>query len=245
MQLSFMQLAQPGSSGDNVVVQVLVLAAFVLIPIVRGILQQKEKKKKERAPRSAPPAGGKPKGLDMWERILRGEDPQTPAARPPAPPAPPAPGDPLREPAGGGRAGGAAPLRRARPAAQTTPLAPAAPRTLGERPRRDSPLAPPVQEGSIAPTALGELREDPVEFAGLSSAFATLDDGGGPGGLEMAGLHGLEPERPAAAPVRVEAPLAPELEGDWRRALVAAEILGPPVGMRGPDGGPTSPVGLR
>jgi len=83
-----------------------------------------------------------------------------------------------------------------------------------------------------------------VEFAGVSSAFETLDDGGGLGGLEMAGLHGLEPQRPAA-PVRVEASLAPELEGDWRRALVAAEILGPPVGIRDPDGGPTSPLGLR
>ena len=203
-----------------------VVVLFLVIPIVRGVMEARRKqaeresqKRKGLEPERAERASGK----DLWEQLLRGE-PAPESSRPPqqAPPkpqrvaqaAPSAPKRPARPPLS------AAPAPRATPR-----VAPAAPVSL-EAPSRELAQAAAAQWN--APGGVERAHRSPlgrVAPAGLGRE------------VSLASLGGIAA---AAGELRLPSELARAAE--WRRAVVFAELLSPPLALRSSQAWPGAPL---
>ena len=258
---AFAGLAQVRSEGIlEGLIQLLFIAVFFGIPILRGIFSERSKQAAGRRPappkpRPRPERGaerGEERGGDLWRQLLEGiEEPEakTPVPRPQDPM-----GDPQVRPESTVRR---APSRR-RPEPIEAELEPT-PEPVRPQRRRPAPL----QVDLPSRDDDGKLRAD-LPSAGRSvPTESELEVSGGDDRLprrvltELDGLAertpvsaslGTEPLESAAptasvAPSRVLSPLASAPE-DWRRAVVLAEILAPPIALREPDDG-LGPAGLR
>jgi hypothetical protein len=228
--------------------QILVVFLFLVLPALKGVAaNQKAERERKRAPGPArparPPAAprGIPtgSGLEDWKRLLRGEAPLS-APRPPSPPGErkePAPRAPERSFEGRSLEG--------RSLEERSPER----RSLEQR----SPERRSLEQGSLEPDVAaerslemgGELGTElaPGELAGTLAAGTGAEFQG----LETAAT--LPPTLPQALPVgrpileRGPAPAALEASravrgpalakaGGWRRAVVLAEVLSPPLALR-------------
>jgi hypothetical protein len=208
-------------AGIENLLETVVVLLFFAVPILRSILSGKNKKKEdERKPRPRPqparrrePEGDS--GLEMWERLLRGEIEleERPAAPPPLPP-PPRPAHkrtPKRAPAQ------APPLESAPagPLVASVPL-PSGKPLVGEL----GPQMSTVSEDEIE--ARGEDVSPPQPLAALATGLAAEDLA-----LSQITSEAALEGAPSATPADTLG-----LEHDWRRAVVLSEVLGTPLALR-------------
>ena len=203
--------AERGDGGLGWLFQLVAVFVFFVLPVIRSIAEGR--KRSRQAGGSARPArpAGRREGGELWRELLEGRRPQptkAPAAAPPRPRARPSP--PLPDP----RSAPTSPV----PHAAEAP-APAAARPVGE-------LAP--QPPALA-TLSGATRL-PRSVPSLASSGldpATLDD-------EMAERWGASLGASVAPVARTPAADRLLRDMDWRRAVLLAEVLAPPLALRGP-----------
>lgn len=234
----FLPLAKTDLEG---LVQIVIAAVFVLGPILKGILSAK-KRESERTSRRAPLAPSdsdrEDEGRTAWDALLRGEEPPArPAHREaPEPPAPKprpriatleqgrmprsledvlAPPDVLTS---AGSEEGREVLTDSEPLTSAPPLTATRPLTESEaltesRPLTDSPA----------------LTDTPA-FEGVSLARLVRAQSGA--NLRPSLDSVLTATEAPAPPARPAASRRYWSRDDWRRAVIAAEVLAPPVSMR-------------
>ena len=227
--------------------EVLFIIVFILLPVIRSVFeslakgkdkgQARERMRERReSRRTAPEESEAPSGEDLWRELLEGPS-ETPE---------PVAFDPLMDEVADV---GAVELDAPPPVPVVVPsAAPERPKALsdfesvelsglsdpseeGYRPLADGTLEGRLEQGAEAP--LGDLASfsehhaaDPLsQLGGLTSLAPTPDDA-------------TEAPRPRR---RVGPAPAGDRRG-WARAMVLAEVLGPPVALRGP--GSLAPPGL-
>jgi hypothetical protein len=225
--------------------QAFLVTVFIVLPIVRGIRESLAKKRELELKRTPADEAGEGAALDearrRWEALLRGEavaepepEPERPAAAPPplprarasdAPAQPqlagrisPLPDVPSEAEAEAAESPATADSEHYVPDEAETALRENDRRLLEERARREEFLRFERDETarpreSIAPAALTTLADQAQAPRGASAARSVLQE-----------ALGAAPDRRAAL----------------RRAVVFAEVLGPPVSLRDPDSGPVS-----
>jgi hypothetical protein len=227
--------AQAPRSFESLVeglVQLGVLAVFFGLPILRGILNERKKRAArtavpvprrplDRAPRSEPEQTGK----DLWKQLLESLEER-------AEPRPTAPATPVEPPyrtevSDGGEPEAAPPWRGpADPLGDPRPPAPAPAyeppprrRLTAELPSSDQP---PIDEEQLERSGAPVAEAVPLGVLPAAQALPRFVEG-----VEPPPLPHLE----AASRVRRDSLEAP----DWRRALVLAEVLAPPLSLRPPQ----------
>jgi len=274
LQTGWSLLAQGGGKDVlEGIIQLAFVALFFGVPILRGILgeRRKQAERSARGPRPAAPSPkpaspsseDQPSGRDLWKQLLEGVE----QARDPS--AGPRPQDPMGDP----HVRPEAQVRRKAkgPAPRASTSAPAAASTggrtgTGRKPTRGTVGAP---LGTQLPSSEGDkLRADLPSALRPMPSESELETTGGDQRVHrpaLTELEGLKPRVPVSqtlgknplasdgslAPVDAGAPTAaagPDVlsgPADWRRAIVLAEVLGPPVALREGDVGAFGPVGLR
>lgn len=207
----------------------LVVFFFFIVPIIRTIRESRAQKRaaKDRGEPVGDPATGDD-ARKAWDDLMRGDAPTTSA--PPVPP-------PIVT------AGRIEPVEPIEPGARTAPLAGRL-SDLAPVPTEDEEEATLDEEASARETNERALREEFERRAAFlrkereSAARKTVAP------LDMSTLA-PQVEEPAP-PARVSSSgLAPgSSRADWRRALIAAELLGRPVALREAGDG-IGPISLR
>jgi hypothetical protein len=204
-----------------------VVVLFLLIPIARGVMEARRKQAERESQKRASHPTGEPaertSGKQLWEQLLRGEaPPESPWPPPQAPPKP----------------------RRAATAAAPAPKRPAHPPPRPSPPARPAPRAAPAASASLeapsrehaqaaaaqwnAPEGLEQVHRAPVGTVAPASLARQPT---------MASLGGVAM---AAAELRRPGELARAAE--WRRAVVFAELLAPPLALRSALAWPGPPL---
>jgi hypothetical protein len=250
-------IAALGALQMDDLLTVVAAIVFVIIPAVKTALEARRKQeaaartRSERSPTARTGTLETPeaeaRGRELFERLLRGEVDVEETARPaPLPPPIPtvasAPPRPRREapivltetraltetpPMSRPPLTETAPLTGARPLTETAPLT-----------GRSLEQASPYESLGEQPPALVELAAPRFGMAGRDlPAQASAADANAP-------LTVLPPVEtiPAAARSRRAASIS---RTDWRRAVILAEVLAPPVALRRADAAPGLPAGLR
>ncbi len=200
--------------------QLVAVFVFFVLPVVRSIAESRKKARESQAGRAhqRAPKPAERSGRDLWRDLLegRGEPPAAPPARRVAVP-------PKRSEA-------------------------AAPRPPAPRPAALETAAPrPASLESVPPELVPKVEDTYLEASFTPGASelatreidpATLDD-------ELVGRWDVE-TTPAARRATSPAQAALLAGGDWRRAVLLAEVLAPPLALRGPAAAwPGPPASLR
>lgn len=212
---------QRDEGGLGWLFQLVAVFVFFVLPVLRSIAETRKKAREAQGGRlSKPlPKPAKRSGEDLWRELLegRGEPSAAPPPRPVAVPAPPQ------------EATAPKPL-----AARPPPLVVPAPPPMASLESVPPELVPKVEdtylEASFTPSS-SELATGAIDPA-------TLDD-------ELLGRWDVE-DAPAARPAPSPAQAALLGGVDWRRAVLLAEVLAPPLSLRGSQAAwPGPPASLR
>ncbi|QDU68402.1 hypothetical protein Pla86_34960 [Planctomycetes bacterium Pla86] len=248
----FLAQAKPNDILEGII-QIAFVALFFGVPIVRGILRERQRNAAPGAPARRAPrpvateVDGELSGRDLWKQLLEGVEPTRPAAKVPRPQDPM--GDPHLRPE-------SAVHRRQRKQAKVAtasatpeparrvheePLTAVLPSAAREKLRDDLPsaLRPMPSESELERTGGDEMvaRGSLAELSGLRSSLpvsGTLDR------FPPATERG--PAAESGGKVASRYPLS-DREA-WRRAVVLAEVLGPPAALRELEGGALGRAGL-
>lgn len=196
--------------------QILVLVFFFGAPLLRRAAKEQNPPRRQRpGPRRRSEA--EERGEDLWRQLLEGLEEKA-AQRPAAPPPPLPQARPVPSAATPGGGSGAA--------------EPHSPRPL------DSELAP----GDLTGIDFSEIDEEALERAPESAHPVTAEGPPNRSAVGAGASTGLEAVSASAAAAEAQRELArsdaphlllPRDPAEWRRALILAEVLAPPVALRG------------